>query len=58
MKTINGGEMRLQGNNAQKPQNVYNFDLLLSPMIHMTPFLFHCGSWVTRTVALMSLWIL
>lgn len=40
--------MRLQGNNAQKPQNVYSFDLTFSPMIHMTSFLFHAGSWALR----------
>lgn len=47
--------MRLQGNNAQKPQNVYNFDLTFSPMIHMTSFLFHAGSWVLRDAVLVLL---
>ena len=35
--------MRLQGNDTQKPGNGYSFDLNFFPLIHMTPFLFHCS---------------
>ena len=62
MKTRSKREMRLQGNDTQKPGNGYSFDLNFSPLIHMTPFLFQCSftGWSlggqALTVVLMSLW--